>query len=543
MLKIFLRFGSLKSRISVVMVFLVLLATALVTYVSLAIGERQMRAEVGKQQFALLSSAAAYVDADLDSKKTLLMAIGEDLALADYSAPLAIQHFLEAHASLRGEFFNVIALDAQGRLVANLNDRRAIGTANFSKRDYFIDTTRSREGVISAPFKSALSQQPVVVVTEPVSDRSGKLLFVIVGVIDLQRPRFFGQLDALKLGESGYLFMLTKQGTIVHHPDKERILMNVKDEAGGAVPSTLAAMNGFEGWLEGKSRRGLNSLITYKQLRQTDWIVGAVYPVDEAFAALIEMRRNALLGSAVVAIAAGLIGWLAILRLLRPLGALRKHVANISDGSANIEVFNVDRKDEFGELSRAFFALSRERRDAENRLVKLTCTDSLTGIHNRRMFEEVFETAIARARRNRQQIALAYLDIDHFKTINDTYGHGVGDLVLVEYASRLKAAVRSTDTVARLAGDEFVVVFENLAGDAEAAVLANKILGSIQPEFIVGELALTITTSIGVALNANGSARMAEFMESSDHALYEAKSAGRNGYAVRRLLGADQMDR
>lgn len=319
--------------------------------------------------------------------------------------------------------------------------------------------------------------------------------------------------------------------------------MNVKDEAGGAMPSTLAAMNGFEGWLEGKSKRGLNSLITYKQLRQTDWIFGAVYPVDEAFAALIEMRRNALLGSAVVAIAAGLIGWLAILRLLRPLGALRKHVANVSDGRANIEVFDVARKDEFGELSRAFFALSQERRDAENRLVKLSCTDSLTGIHNRRMFEEVFETAIARARRNQQQIALAYLDIDHFKTINDTYGHGVGDLVLVEYASRLKAAVRSTDTVARLAGDEFVVVFENLAGDAEAAVLANKILVSIQPEFILGELALTITTSIGVAVNANGSARMAEFMESSDQALYEAKSAGRNGHAVRRLLGADQVDR
>lgn len=543
MLKIFLRFGSLKSRISVVMVFLVLLATALVTYVSLEIGERQMRAEVGKQQFALLSSAAAYVDADLDSKKTLLMAIGEDLTLADYSAPLAIQQFMEAHASLRGEFFNVIALDAQGRLLANLNDRRAIGSANFSKRDYFIDTIRSREGVISSPFKSALSQQPVVVVTEPVSDTAGKLLYVIVGVMDLQRPRFFGQLDALKLGDSGYLFMLTKQGTIIHHPDKERILMNVKDEAGGAMPSTLAAMNGFEGWLEGKSKRGLNSLITYKQLRQTDWIFGAVYPVDEAFAALIEMRRNALLGSAVVAIAAGLIGWLAILRLLRPLGALRKHVANVSHGRANIEVFDVARKDEFGELSRAFFALSQERRDAENRLVKLSCTDSLTGIHNRRMFEEVFETAIARARRNQQQIALAYLDIDHFKTINDTYGHGVGDLVLVEYASRLKAAVRSTDTVARLAGDEFVVVFENLAGDAEAAVLANKILVSIQPEFILGELALTITTSIGVAVNANGSARMAEFMESSDQALYEAKSAGRNGHAVRRLLGADQVDR
>lgn len=539
MLTAFVRFGTLKSRITVVMVLLVLLAAGLVAYVSLQLVEREMRAVVGDQQFALLSSAAAYIDEDLAAKKTLLMAMGEQLALADYRAPSAIQQFLEAHASLRGEFFNVIALDADGKLLANLHDRRTVGTANFARRDYFIDTVRSREGVISRPFKSALSNQPVVVITEPVFDGAGKLRSILIGVMDLQRPRFFGQLDALKLGQSGYLFMLTKAGVIIHHPDKQRILMNVRDEAGGVVPSTLAAMNGFEGWSEGLSKRGVNALITYKQLRQTDWIVGAVYPVDEAFSPLIKMRWKALLASALVAIAAGLFGWLAIMRLLRPLGALRKHVARISDGSANIDVFDVARKDEFGELSRAFFVLSQQRRDAEERLVRLTRTDPLTGIPNRRMFAEVFDAALARTGRNGQQLALAYLDIDRFKHINDTYGHGVGDLVLVEFARRLREAVRSTDTVARLAGDEFVVVFENLVGDVEAAMLAKKILANIRSAFIVGELALTITASIGIALDVDGSASVKDLMDASDQALYDAKSAGRDGYAVRCLPVAE----
>lgn len=538
MLKIFVSFGTLKSRITVVMVLLVLLAAGLVAYVSLHLAEREMRAVVGDQQFALLSSAAAYIDEDLGAKKTLLIAMGEQLALADYGAPAALQQFLEAHASLRGEFFNVIALDAAGKLIADLNDRRAIGTANFAKREYFIDTVRSREGLISRPFRSVLSRQPVVVITEPVYDRAGRLQIILIGVMDLERPRFFGQLDALKLGSSGYLFMVTKEGTMIHHPDSRRILLNVKDEAGGVVASTQAAMNGFEGWTDGTSKRGVHALITYKHLRQTDWIVGSVYPVDEAFAPLIQMRRKALLASAAVALAAGLLGWLAILRLLRPLGALRKHVARISDGSAHIEVFDVARNDEFGELSRAFLVLLQQRRDAEDRLVALTRTDPLTGIHNRRMFVEVFEAALARARRNGQQIALAFLDIDRFKQINDTYGHGVGDLVLVEFARRLGDAVRSTDTVARLAGDEFVVVFENLAGDVEAALLANKILASVRPAFIVGELSLTVTASIGIALNADGSAGAKELMDASDHALYDAKSGGRDGYAVRCLSGA-----
>ncbi|MBC7686175.1 MAG: GGDEF domain-containing protein [Bdellovibrionales bacterium] len=535
MIKTLVRIGTLKTRLTVVVSFLVLLAAALVASVSLQLVEHQMRAVIGDQQFALLSSAASFIDQDLASKKNLLTAIGEQLALGDYSAPSSIQLFLEAHTSLRDEFFNVIALDETGKLIANLNNRLVIGKSNFSKRDYFIDTVRDREGVISAPFLSTLSKRPVVVVTEPVFDATGKLLYILGGAIDLQRPRFFGQLEALKPGKSGYLFMLTKQGTIIHHPDSQRILMNVKQEVGGPVPSTLAAMNGFEGWVEGSTKRGVTALITYKRLLRTDWIIGAVYPVHEAFAPLIDMRQKALMASAGVAIAAGMIGWLAIMRLLLPLAALRRHVAHISGGSLNIEVFDVGRRDEFGELSRAFFILSQQRREAENTLVTLTRTDTLTGLHNRRMFEETMAAALARARRNHQKLALAYLDIDHFKHVNDTYGHGTGDQVLIEFARRLKLAVRSTDTVARLAGDEFVVIFENLADDTEIANLATKILRNIQPPFVLGELIFAVTASIGIATNANGSTSLEELMEASDSALYEAKRGGKNGFALRFL--------
>ncbi len=540
MIKSVASIGTLKARITVVVVFLVMLAAALVAYVSLHLAERQMREVVGGQQFALLSSAAAYIDADLAAKKTLLTSLREQFGYAGIRDSSKIQEYLESHGSLREEFFNVIALDKDGNLIANLNDRRLNGTSNFGKREYFTDTVANHEGLISRPFQSAMSGRPVVVVTEPVYDTAGKLLFVLAASIDLRRPRFFGQLEALKSGRSGYLFMLTKGGTLIHHPDKERILQNVTEEAGGPVPTTLAAMNGFEGTVDGKSKRGVPALITYKQLLQTDWIIGAVYPVDEAFAPLIAMRKKALFASAAVAAAAGLIGWLAILRLLRPLGALRKHVARNAEGSENIDVFDVARKDEFGELSRAFFALSQQRRDAETNLLTLTRTDPLTGIHNRRMFEEIFAAALERSRRNRRGLGLAYLDIDRFKHINDTYGHGVGDLVLIEFAHRLKLCVRVTDAVARLAGDEFVVVFENLGSDAEAAGLANKMLDAIRPDFLAGDLVLSVSASVGIALDMGGAGVAAEFLEQADTALYEAKEAGRNRYAVRLLSSADR---
>ncbi|MCE3604264.1 sensor domain-containing diguanylate cyclase [Massilia sp. P8910] len=527
--------ATLKFRLTVVVIGLVLLATSVLTFVSLYLAERQMRDVIGSQQVALLSSAAAYIDADLESRQSLLKTLREELGRSGGRPAGGLQAFLEAHASLRDEFFNVLVLDHTGTMRANMNDRRINDTINFGKRAYFTETVAAREGVISKPFKSILSGKPVILITEPLYDDEGKLIFILGGGIDLQRPRFFGQLEALGSGATGYLFMLTSDGTIIHHPKKERILQRVQDEAGGAVASTVAALGGFEGWIEGPTKRGVRALITYKRLRKTDWILGAVYPVEEAFTPLIHMRPTALLASVAVAALAGLAGWLAILRLLLPLGALRGHVAGIVDGSADIEVFNVRRRDEFGELSRAFYTLSQQRRQAELNLEAQARTDILTGIDNRRMFEETFAAALGRAARSNTAIALAYLDIDHFKAINDTYGHKAGDEVLVEFARRLRAAVRSTDSVARLAGDEFVAIFEGLRDDAEPAILAEKILDIARTSFQAAGASLQVSTSVGIAVGSGNAAGADDYLALADEALYAAKQAGRNRYAMRRL--------
>ncbi|NHZ81684.1 diguanylate cyclase [Massilia sp. CCM 8695] len=530
--------ATLKFRLTVVVIGLVLLATSVLTFVSLYLAERQMRDVIGSQQVALLSSAAAYIDADLESRQSLLKTLREELGRSGGRPPGGLQAFLEAHTTLRDEFFNVLVLDHTGTMRANMNDRRTNDTINFGKRAYFTETVAAREGVISKPFKSVLSGKPVILITEPLYDDEGKLIFILGGGIDLQRPRFFGQLEALGSGATGYLFMLTSDGTIIHHPKKERILQRVQEEAGGAVASTMAALGGFEGWVEGPTKRGVRALITYKRLRKTDWILGAVYPVEEAFTPLIRMRPTALLASVAVAALAGLAGWLAILRLLRPLGGLRRHVAGIVDGSADIEVFNVRRPDEFGELSRAFYTLSQQRRQAELNLEAQARTDILTGIDNRRMFEETFAAALGRAARSNTAIALAYLDIDHFKAINDTYGHKAGDEVLVEFARRLRTAVRSTDSVARLAGDEFVAIFEGLRDDIEPTILAEKILDMARTPFLAAGASLQVSTSVGIAIGRGGAAGADEYLALADEALYAAKQAGRNRYVMCRLGAA-----
>jgi diguanylate cyclase (GGDEF)-like protein/PAS domain S-box-containing protein len=169
---------------------------------------------------------------------------------------------------------------------------------------------------------------------------------------------------------------------------------------------------------------------------------------------------------------------------------------------------------------------------AEAQLAQQARTDALTGLANRFAFNDELAGALARSRRNEQPIALFFLDVDRFKRINDSLGHGAGDDVLKIFAQRLVASVRETDTVARLAGDEFVVILENLHTPAEPQFIARKILATMNRPFEVDGLKLDITTSIGIAYQADGRAQPAELLALADRALYEAKDNGRNTFRM-----------
>jgi diguanylate cyclase (GGDEF)-like protein len=165
---------------------------------------------------------------------------------------------------------------------------------------------------------------------------------------------------------------------------------------------------------------------------------------------------------------------------------------------------------------------------AEAKLAEMARSDSLTGVANRRQFDESLHQALARSRRDGRQMALLCLDIDHFKSINDNYGHPVGDAVIVAFSQRLQACIREVDLLARLGGDEFVVLIEN-AVPGSAETIAEKILAAMQQPMAAGGHDLQIGTSIGVAYSRPGHSE-AEFFKLADQALYEAKKAGRNRY-------------
>ena len=187
-----------------------------------------------------------------------------------------------------------------------------------------------------------------------------------------------------------------------------------------------------------------------------------------------------------------------------------------------------------GRVDGAFVLMSdvSAEKAAEASLALQARTDVLTGLANRYAFNEKLADALARSRRGEMPIALFFLDVDKFKRINDTLGHGAGDEVLKVFAQRLVASVRETDTVARLAGDEFVVILERLHTPAETQVIARKILAAMNKPFDVAGVQLAVTTSIGIAWQPDGRAQPTELLARADKALYEAKEAGRDTFSM-----------
>lgn len=167
-----------------------------------------------------------------------------------------------------------------------------------------------------------------------------------------------------------------------------------------------------------------------------------------------------------------------------------------------------------------------ERKHYEERLVHRAHFDHLTGLANRALFLDRLEHSVARARRANTWMSLMYLDLDRFKTINDTLGHAVGDRLLQEIASRLKDCVREADMVARLGGDEFTVIIEGPGQRSDVDTVAKKVLTAIRPAYYVDEHEIYVSCSIGIAVFPECGADMKTLTRNADTAMYQAKARG-----------------
>jgi diguanylate cyclase (GGDEF)-like protein len=177
-----------------------------------------------------------------------------------------------------------------------------------------------------------------------------------------------------------------------------------------------------------------------------------------------------------------------------------------------------------------FFRDVTERKQAAAQALRMARFDVLTGLANRSVFVEALNLQIARAQRGEKGFAVIYLDLDHFKDVNDTLGHPIGDALLVAVAERLESNTRASDTVARFGGDEFAVVVADVADPADVAILADKLIHALDDPYSIQGNEIYSSASIGIDLYGPDACDAETLLSHADVALYRAKSEGRSGY-------------
>ena len=262
---------------------------------------------------------------------------------------------------------------------------------------------------------------------------------------------------------------------------------------------------------------------------------------DALTAKLAQVRRNGLIYVLIAVACSALFAAMVANALTRRLRTIQQVADAIQTGDTGLRV-HLSGNDEAAQLGRQFNAMLDSLAQQREAVRQLAFYDPLTGLPNRRMLDDRLNQAMATSKRSELFGALMFLDLDNFKPLNDTHGHGVGDLLLIEVAKRLTDCVREVDTVARIGGDEFVVMLSELDVDKaksteQAAGVAEKVRLSLAAPYRLtvtqpGESDTMVehhcTASIGVVLFINHEASQIDLMKWADAAMYQAKDAGRN---------------
>lgn len=194
------------------------------------------------------------------------------------------------------------------------------------------------------------------------------------------------------------------------------------------------------------------------------------------------------------------------------------YIPQIGEDNLQVVGFHVMRQD-----------ITVQKREKQ-RLLKLAQVDALTGLSNRAGFQQKLSDAMHASRQQQHLMAVMYMDIDRFKPVNDTHGHGTGDALLRAFAQRLTQTMRATDIIARLGGDEFTIIMEQISKPDDAAVLAEKIVAAMQQPFELEGITVRISASIGLAFYRDEDISPAMLLQRADVLLYQAKQDGRNTY-------------
>lgn len=272
-------------------------------------------------------------------------------------------------------------------------------------------------------------------------------------------------------------------------------------------------------------------LATYIPIVGQDRAVDGAFEVDLDVSPFIaQLHRSLWWVTAGIVLVFAALYMLQYLVVRRGQRILEDQEGRIKAARDTLEIQVAARTDELKRTNSQLESEIADRRQAQSKLNYLAYHDPLTGLANRRCFIERLEKSLQESRQRQERLAVLFIDLDQFKQVNDSLGHGVGDELLVSVAARLSEHVRLIDMLARLGGDEFICLMEAVRGNNEVEVLASEIIGAFELPFRIGDHELFLSASVGISLFPDDGDSVLDLLRDADTAMYRAKLLGRGNF-------------
>jgi diguanylate cyclase (GGDEF)-like protein len=465
------------------------------------------------------------VSALLDRAHEAIAVLAENPVLHDPDSSTAdLREQLLAY----GLFDDLTLVDANGDAITSTTSGY---TGRWDAKAAFRSALAGKEAM-PAPLYDWSQGRPVVRFFAPVID-SNEVTAVIVGTMNMARV---GQiLDKTGIGETGFFLAVDRHGRVLVHPDEALMLekLDIFESEDGTMT---------EGPTEYLSTDGAKFVGYAVRLDPSGWRIAAFQDERETYAVANSMFSRALLAGVLVPILATLAAIVLAGAISGPISRVAAAMGGVAEGRLDNRVasqgleeidalaasFNV-MAEELDKRGRSLRAEMAERKRAEDRVRYQADHDALTGLPNRALLKDRLDVALADARRSGEPLAVVFLDLDHFKLVNDSVGHSAGDDLLQSVADRILATVREGDSLARVGGDEYVLLLPRIDGPEHALEVSGRIQASLRhPHVLLGK-DFAITASIGIAMHPVDGPDAESLLRNADTAMYQVKAEGRAG--------------
>jgi len=529
-------FNSVVTRLLGLALCIVVFGAVVRYYVLTDFLREDLSAVVEGQQLALATYVARDIDDKIIQRQRLLELLATSIPVDFLKQPERLRAWLKEHYAYQTLFStDVYIVNANGDLLASYPDLTPPLNTPYAERDD-IQAGWAGRSFVGRPAVDQTTQKPLLPMSAPIRDEHGRVQAVLVGVTALAAPGFLDSLLQSRMGETtgGFQLVFPESRLFVESSAQAMTLKPTPPPGANALHDR--AMAGFRGAGVALNADGVEEVSAMVSVPSTGWFVVARLPSSEAFATVDRTQHFLIRGAFISILIFAVFSSITLYFVFRHLFRAVAQADRMTRDEQPLAPLPVTRNDEVGHLISAFNRLLIKLDEKQAQLKKIAHHDMLTGLPNRHHLSGRLRQVLALAKRKEAGVGLLFMDLDGFKHINDTLGHEAGDEVLRQVARRFRRVVRETDTLARIGGDEFVVLLSDLGDDAEEIVstVATKCIEALGAPFFISGTVCIVGVSIGIALG-NGESSADMLLLAADRVMYQAKKTGRGRYVTYKL--------